>query len=277
MVFKLEKLAQINNLCSNRRWNSTSTNDFSSGLNLSSISQQIECIDFTFDKDIDFEETFDDNLIATSYSESFATSTSGTSNEDVSESNVDSSDNIQANHLRFNLMTQVCAEIEKKHFTSRHSIKELSRNQTFWNYLLSNLDLHTLLNKSDTNDELNYKSQIDFNSNLTKLMYCVNRIEKEIGYEAYFSDSEFMLSLMFMLYEMSCQKLKEDKSLENSDDETVVFELDFGNENSSGDLFQFEDIAEKILKAVKNSLLEILTNGESLNLIGIENYFLFNF
>ena len=271
MVFKLEKLAQINNLHNNRRFICNSTNDLSLGLNLSSISQQIECIDSkdsTFDKDIDLEETFDDNLITTSYaSESFATSTSGTSNDD--ESSTDPDHNIQANHLRFNLMTQVCVEIEKKHLIYKHSIKDLSRNQTFWNYLLSSLDLLNLLNKSDANDELNYKSQIDFNSNLTKLMYCVNRIEKEIISTIESFDYEFTLNLIFMVYEMSCESLKKKQSLDLYDDETVVFELDLGNENSSGDLFQFEDIAEKILINGKNSLIEILTNEHPFNCRGI--------
>jgi hypothetical protein len=183
------------------------------------------------------------------------------SSDDTTDSNSD------PDQSSLRLITQICSEITGQHVNRTLSIfGDLTQNPALWEYLINSLCLVDLVN--NRNDEL------EFATNLSKLMFCLNLVEREFAWfcafdsEIYFLDGIFMLNVIFLLYEQSESQLMEVKRPDS--DMTAVFDLDLSEtvDDFSSEI-TFQQLVESNLKLLKKYLPAVIQINSQKELLGL--------
>lgn len=195
---------------------------------------------------LQFSITDDENQIT--ISSSSCESSENMSSDDTTCSSSDLSDQCP----------KISVEINNQHVNRSISIfGDLTKNPTFWEYLTSNL----------------MSNDLELTANLSKLMFCLNLVEREFAWfyadhdsDVCFLDGTFMLNIVFLVYEQSEGHLMKLKS--SICDTTAVFDLDLSEfvEDSGSDV-TFEQLVESNLSALKQylpSIIQINSQRESL-------------
>lgn len=182
----------------------------------------------------------------------------------ISSSSCESSDSMSGDDTAFSSSDlsdqcpKISAEVTNQHVNRSLSIfGDLTKNPTFWEYLTNNLMYNDL----------------ELTANLSKLMFCLNQVEREFAWfyadhdsDVYFLDGTFMLNIAFLVYEQSEGQLMKLKS--STCDTIAVFDLDLSEtvEDSSSDE-TFEQLVESNLSVLKQylpSIIQINTQRERL-------------
>jgi len=253
MVLLLEKLIQTNPILSHRR-----VNDYyhytSHGPFLST----------TDTADSAFEDTYDDTLITISSS----------SGESLSELNsIDSlSENVHVDQAAPRLLAQITDACSKSTLT------DLGTSESFWSYLLNDLELAGLLARPESLmvDEMTEA----FMANLSLLLMCVSAVEKESTGMLVVEDCcfsvEFLVKLACMVYEESSRmmrRVRKARSREQSDEVMTMFVLDMsGLEGSGGGDIEmvgvFEQMLITCLSRLRHYLMIVISSRDDLEALG---------
>ncbi len=211
-----------------------------------------------------FEDTYDDTLITVSSS----------SGESLSELNsTDSlSENVHVDQAALRLLAQITEACSKSTLT------DLGTSESFWSYLLNDLELAGLLARPESSlvDELTEA----FMANLSLLLMCVSAVEREstgvLAVEGCCFSVEFLVKLACMVYEESSRmmrRVRKARSREQSDEVMTMFVLDMsGLEGSGGGDVEmvgvFEQMLITCLRRLRHCLMIVISRRDNLEALG---------